>query len=92
MKTIYKYHLISPMSNIKLPKGAKILSVINQLEKIIIYALVDPEELELEEFTFAILPTGTYPATYNDNYIFLGTVSFNGGSLVFHVFYTKDGA
>jgi hypothetical protein len=88
MKVIYKYPLeIKDDQYIKLPKGSRLLSACEQYENIVIYALVDDNAEDMEDYNFVIHGTGHYAddVFYND-YQFLGTVKLRGGALIFHVF------
>lgn len=85
MKVIYKYtidpiHLVVPM-----PKGAMVISAHSQHNKMCVWAIVDPEETELEDITFVILGTGiNFDMT--DNLRFIDTLYLDNGYLVFHIF------
>lgn len=84
MKTVYKYD-ITEEKNISFPKGAEILSVGIQYDRVKAWALVDTEETEVEFRYFEIVATGQ--AVTQPRSSFLGTVfAFN---LVFHVFEWK---
>ena len=89
--TIYKYTTkVTDTQIIELPKGSEILSVIEQYENIVFYALIDPEETSKEYFKFQIRGTGHNAGNFKrQNYIFLGTVPLIEGQLIFHVFYRK---
>ena len=90
MKTIYKYPLIAMHTQtLELPKGSSILSVMNQFDEIVIYALVDTEEKQTEKYTITTHGTG-HKADDVCNFKFLGTVKLEDGRLMFHVFYRKD--
>jgi len=86
---IYKYPLSTKtIQEIVMPKNAKILSALNQREKICIWALVDPEEQEVEKRTIEVYATGL--TTFDSKNIkFIDTVSFLNGSLIYHVFERK---
>lgn len=93
---IYKYQLeITDRQTLKLPFGAKILSVETQTSggitdtRIVLYALVDPDAI-VEERIFIIHGTGHPMEPQEINYPFIGTVSV-GGVLMFHVFEEKEG-
>ena len=96
MKRIYKYtekdlelRKGSPSGFLSLPRGSQLLSVMNQKEEFAIYALVDDTEEERESFEFRLIGTG-HPFEDMVGYVFLGTVSFSIGSLVFHVFWRRS--
>jgi hypothetical protein len=87
MKTIYKYPL--PYEDIvilQLPYGAKILSVLNQHEKIVLYALIDTEKPKHQLVKIRIVGTG-HPLEENiKDYQFIGSVALSNQNLIFHVF------
>lgn len=95
---IFKYPLgITDNQTIKLPRGAHILSVMNQHDNIVLYALVNDDEKKNVSVSIKIVGTGhsvnfpiCSPMFVNDAYKFLGTVSLYGGELMFHVFYKED--
>ena len=84
MKRILKYTLdIVDHQELTLSENSKILSVKNQRDNIVLYALTD----ELTTCTYSIIMHGTGHTA--DDVIgaqFIGTVSLHNGSLVFHVF------
>ena len=87
---IYKYSLaLLGEQQLELPLGAKVISVMNQDDTIVVYALIDPDEQTTHMVTFYIKPTGRpFP---EGGMAFLGTVSYGPThSLVFHIFY-KEG-
>ena len=92
MKKIYKYEL-QPVDfqNLKLPKGSKIISVTEQYDKMVLYAIVDTDTLETEIYDIAVKGTGHDFPEKLDTYTFLGSIKLIGGSLVFHIFYKKVG-
>ena len=84
MRTVYKYPLIvHEEQELMLPKGAQILSVANQNDSLVLYALVDAEKTEREAYTIYIRGTG-HPMYHLG--VFIGTVSMFGGKLMLHVF------
>jgi len=90
MKKIYKYVLL-PMDfqNLELPKGSKIISVIEQYDGMVLYAIVDADTSETELYDIAVKGTGHPFPEKLDTYTFLDSVKLMNGSLVFHVFYKK---
>jgi hypothetical protein len=93
---IFKYPIeVTDTQTIKLPAGSRILSVMNQYEKIVLYALVSDNEKDTKEVSIRIVGTGHVidffiPALeFGGGYTFLGTVSLHDGRLMFHVFYKK---
>lgn len=89
MKRILKYTLdIVDYQELTLSENSKILSVANQRDNIVLYALTD----ELSTCTYAIIMHGTgHPADDVIGAQFIGTVSLYNGSLVFHVFARRIG-
>lgn len=85
---IYKYTIsITDAVELDLPHGAEVLSVLNQREDLVLYAVVDPDESVIETRHFVVRGTG-HRFSGNEG-AFIGTVSFQGGSLIFHVFHRK---
>lgn len=89
MKRILKYTLnIVDYQEITLSENNKILSVANQRDTIVLYALTD----ELTTCTYSIIMHGTgHPADDVIGAQFIGTVSLYNGSLMFHVFARRIG-
>jgi hypothetical protein len=86
LKKIYKYILqITDHQTLTLPKGSKILSVAEQHDNIVLYALVDTVTGDVENVPIIIRGTG-HTANYVEGCAFLGTVKLSGGRLMFHVF------
>lgn len=84
---ILKYFLSAdPTGNCKLllPKSAFILSVQNQKERLVLWASWEPDEEEAEVRHFSILTTGQHVPRWQRK--FLGTVQFQSGDYVVHVF------
>ena len=88
MEKIFKYPLIpDDMQYVKLPKGAKVLSVVVQHNAIVLYAMVNPEVKEEITYTVRIYGTGHKINTDDiSGYTFHGTMPMYGGQLMFHVF------
>ena len=89
---IYKYKLEPEDRQVlNLPKGAEILSVVEQRDEVVIYAFVEEDNIsDTEPLTFIIRGTGHDAGNFKrQNYTFLGTVKLEGGALMFHVFYRK---
>lgn len=87
MKKIFKY--VIPVTDhhiLHLPEGAKILSVANQHDNIVMYALVDPEKTA-KRLDIRVCGTGHALDNRIEQMTFIGTVSLHGGRLMFHVFY-----
>jgi len=90
MKKIYKYLLLATdFQNLELPKGSKIISVIELYDGMVLYAIVDTDTTETELYDIAVKGTGHPFPEKLDTYTFLGSVKLMNGSLVFHVFYKK---
>lgn len=86
MHTIWKYTL-QPHTELNMPKNAEILTVGTQGKDIVLWVKVNPEAPK-ETRTFMGFGTGhDIPDKLSLTYI--GTVSFNDGSLVFHIFEQK---
>jgi len=86
MKRIFKYPLkADDRQVIAIPKGSKVLSVIEQHEQIVLYALVEDSELAHTDLKVIIHGTG-HPAYDVSDFEFVGSVKLCHGTLVFHVF------
>lgn len=85
MNTIYKYQIpVTDEQTLRLPLGAKILSCGNQFENLCIWALIDKSQKNTEDKIIRIYGTGhDIPNLFQS---FLGTVIFDQGRLIFHVF------
>lgn len=55
---IYKYILKHDVNLLALPYKSQILSVKNQGNRVVLYALVDPEEKEMHQREFVVATTG----------------------------------
>ena len=84
MKRIYKYSVeVRDEQDIYLPVGAEILSVAEQYNRIVLYAIVD-SEAETKPHHISVRGTGH---ELNDKEgRFIGTVKLYNGDLMFHVF------
>lgn len=88
MKRIYKYELKVVDGQFINIQSNNILSVQEQDDKIIIYAVIDTE-MSAIKYEFGINGTGN-PISFDiDDFNFLGTVKMYDGKLMFHVFYRK---
>lgn len=86
MQTIYKYQLsLQNEQALKLPLGAKILSVDNQNEQLVLWALVDPNQKIQTKTIIMVFVTGQEVVLFETTK-FLNTVLFENGRLIFHVF------
>lgn len=90
MKTIHKFVLSEKVTTVPMPIGAKAISVVNQLERCVIYAEVDTS-MPTEDRVFHTLQTGGNMLE-NCDYTFLGTVTLKGTTAVVHVYEIKPKA
>ena len=92
MTSIHKFELeIIDRQVFGIRNYEKMLSVIEQRGKLVVYAMVDawegPTDIE-----FAVIGTGRPVGECDsEGWKFLGTVSTCGGGLIWHVFYRKSG-
>ena len=87
MNAIYKYELSEEKVQwVSLPVNSTVLSVVEQHQDIVMYAVVDVEQENTQEIQFLLLGTGQDFDNTLDGYTFLNTVNLSGGSLMFHVF------
>lgn len=87
MNKIYKYEIdLTDEQVITLPESAKILSIIEQRNHIMLYALVDIEHVNTTtNKKIRIVGTGQqFPDS--ELWDFVSTVSLDGGLFVWHVF------
>ena len=85
MNTIHKYELDRRYQSVPMPEGARILSVHDQRGHACVWALVDdtrPVKCRMIE-TYV---TGAVDIPSPEDLIHLGTVLFEGGDYVVHVF------
>jgi hypothetical protein len=83
MKTIWKFPLeVTDYQNVRMPKGAEILSVADQYGVVCVWAMVD-SDAELEDRMFYIFGTGN-PVSETLPWQFVGSVQQN--IFVWHVF------
>lgn len=88
MNKIFKYTLETTDQQIlKLPKGAKILSLQTQNNIPCIWAMIDTHAIETEEqHIINTYGTGHQLPLDMSNQVFLGTYQLMNGALTFHVF------
>lgn len=93
MKQIYKYEIPNLMgiSEIEIPTNdtpyVEPLSVANQNNKLVLYTQVDLAKPVKTYKILSVLTGGTVPEdTDDETYCFLGTVMFDNGAFVVHVF------
>jgi hypothetical protein len=84
-KSIWKYTLGSGENIFQIPKGYRVLSVIEQHGAIVLYCLVDPSE-EVVSAEFTLIGTGWELDNSILDMNFIGTVVIQGGYTVCHVF------
>jgi len=83
MRRIYKYPITPALSELRLPEGAKFLSLQEQQGEPQMWWLVEPDNKKVVR-KIRVFGTGhELPAKPLE---FLGTFQTYGGSLVFHVF------
>lgn len=88
MKRIFKYELEVKDNQTLEIASDDILSVQEQNEEVVVYALVDTERPSVK-YEFSMNGTGN-PINFDiENFKFLGTVKMYDGSLMYHVFYRK---
>jgi len=86
MKTIWKYELeTTDYQMIQIPKPAKVLSVSNQGNQIVLYAEVDSDSISEKGVEVWIHGTG-HEFKAPENSRFIGTVKLMDGVLIFHVY------
>jgi hypothetical protein len=88
MKKIFKYILDG--NPLTLPAGSKVISVKNQHDNIVLYAIVDTDIKDKMIYSIFITGTGQEIGKDLTDYTFLGTVALMCGDLMFHVFYKLD--
>lgn len=88
MKKIYKYQLQFEDDQTIVLQG-KPLSVVNQDDNIVLYALFDEKEPP-KNYAIHICGTGhPLPDSVVNEYIFLNTVTIRSGIWVWHIFYRE---
>jgi hypothetical protein len=93
---IFKYPIeATDKSVLRLPAGARILSVINQGGEIVLYAMVPyPTDFPevYTEYDIRVVGTGhdiEFSTSDGLDFQFIGTVPLYKGTLIFHIFYRK---
>ena len=86
MKTIWKFTLqVQDDINIQMPEGATILDCQEQLNDVVLWAMVDSSApLQIRRFRF--FGTGQIIALNNPEMSFVATVQLRNVHLVFHLF------
>jgi len=88
MKRIYKYTLGNITNQaIHINGLLKILSIKEQNNNIVLYALIEDEDETINVISINMYGTG-HPIINAGDVDFLGTVKLFNGSLMFHVFYS----
>ena len=88
---IYKYTLpIADRVDLRVPKGARYLSLVSQYDQPTLYVAVDPEEKIQDNWCFEIRGTGH---EVSEGIVrvsqFLGTIVTHKDQLVWHIWRTK---
>jgi hypothetical protein len=90
---VYKYLLSCVGSNepfyMDLPKHARILTVQRQHDGVVIWALVNTKD-EITKRTFVALWTGREFPDDQFHLAYIGTIQFNDGDTVWHIFELRD--
>lgn len=87
MNTIYQYKLPRDLQqDVEFPRGARILSAQSLGVHVWIWALVDTEETARDYRRIIILKTGEEIPFHTDLLEYIGTVQFEDGATVLHVF------
>ncbi len=84
MPVIHEYP-IKFLDTLTIPHPAILLSAIEQNGDIVIYSLVEPNNMAHNCYKILVLPTGQGP---RDGYNFLSTVKI--GQFVYHIFYKLE--
>lgn len=83
---IFKFPLeVTDSQDVLMPTGAYVLSAIEQFDRVVVYARVNPEAVATRR-RFFIVGTGHSLAHVPDGAPFVGTVSTSGGQLIWHVY------
>lgn len=87
-KTVWKFDLsienCGQVQEVEIPEGALTLSVLNQNEKLVLYALVSPAK-SVKKRKFKVFMTGQ-AIPFNANLHFVGTAAFDNAAFIVHVF------
>lgn len=88
MKAIYKYILkIDEVhQTVQLPLNSTILSIQNQNESAILWAVVDIDEIKTITVDILMIPTGKVIVDDLSKYVYLSTCQFMCGKYVCHYF------
>ena len=87
MQTVYKYPVpVVDYFTLRMPPGARVLTVQVQREQPQIWALVDANVSFTENRNFRLTGTGHPIQEEEDSLVWVGTFQLAQGGLVFHVF------
>lgn len=89
---VYKYPVgVNEVVTIILPKGATLLSIAFQYDKVYVYALVDPLQIEMESFKIIVAGTGEPLPDNIQAYTYLNTIQMFNQQWNLHGFALKEG-
>jgi len=87
---VFKYPVrVNKREVVKLPLGAKPLSIAFQYDQVYLYALVDPNELQTEPFDILVAGTGEPLPTDMATFNYLNTIQMFNQQWNLHGFYKK---
>jgi hypothetical protein len=88
MNTVYKYKIKkSEQQQVEMPMGARIVAAQSLGDNIWLWSLVDTDEKSREKRNIVVMKTGQeISIAHPDRLLHLGTVMFDSGALVYHVF------
>lgn len=90
-KVIYKYSLNwDKEQKIRIDSEAIVLDVQVQYSAITLWALVDPDPQDIDEITVYVFETGEPIQQDISNLKYLGTLQFDDGMFIYHVFMEKN--
>lgn len=85
MNAIYKYPLTAGITTVEMPTNSKVLSVMEQHNAVVLYAVVDINSPVVGRSFYTAMTGFTLPFNINKEQ-FIGTVALDQGSFVCHVF------
>lgn len=87
---VYKYSVpLTDYFSLKLPKGAKVLTVQTQRGEPKIWALVNPEN-PTETRRFHLAETGHPITEFEEELSYIGTFQLHGGDFIGHIFEIRE--
>lgn len=87
---VYKYPVaVNEVVTIALPKGAKVLSIAFQYDKVYVYALVEPTMIEMDHFQVIVAGTGEPLPEDIEHYTYLNTIQMFNQQWNLHGFVQK---